>query len=112
MRKWKLIFAAMMLAAVFVLSGCGGGSSLVGRWERTYGTRLGPVLEFFSDGRVMEATQTGTFSGEWTAEGGRLLIDFGRSRVNSPFVFSYQVSGSRLILTDDNGRVIEFERSR
>ena len=58
-----IIMGIMLVATLMVFSGCGGGSSLVGRWEAThfkwiedgesyidYAEEGELILEFFSDG--------------------------------------------------------------
>ena len=74
MKKWKLMFATMMIAAVFVLSACGGSYNFVGRWENPEIPDWG--LEFFSDGTVlMHDGPRPPLTGQWFAEGGRVIIE-------------------------------------
>ena len=107
MKRWKLMFATMMMAAMFVLSACGGGSSLVGgRWVDVDPRFMGTVgFEFFSDGTVVGSWGAGRrISGQWTAEGGRLVFD--------GTVWSYNISGNTLTLESDGGSIRVFERER
>ena len=109
MKRWKLMFAVMMMVTVFVLSACGGGSSLVGRWEES---NFGDIeYEFFSDGTLLvHQGARRPWSGTWTAEGGTLVTDMG----GHVRVRYYSISGNTLTLesTIPGGPVERFQRIR
>jgi hypothetical protein len=104
--KRNLAFA-LVLALMFSLTACGGGSSaLVGKWslERVEPTRFYAIedMELLKDG-------TGIVDGigvRWKAENDHFYI------TNPSFTgsWSYKISGRTLTLTDDGGRSLTYKK--
>ena len=86
----------LLLGIIATLVGCGGGSSLVGRWELENGPQSSvKKIEFFSDG-------TGNMDGtkiEWKAEKGQVMV----SAFSQAQTESYKISGSTVTFRDDEG---------
>ena len=109
-RKWfevKIIAIFLMVVMIAILPGCGGSSSLVGKWflESTV-THL-PLsdklnkLELFKDGTGIGGDHDGIL---WKTEGKRFVImTLDRGSLAS-IAFDYSVSSSKLTLTIDDGR--------
>jgi len=99
-----IVAMVLLLGITAVITGCGGRSALIGRWEEE-GKPDGEFLEFFKDG-------TADLDGmpvEWEAKKGRLAFSFfGMSQV----IISYKISGSTLTLTDDDGLESRYIKSK
>ena len=93
-----IISILLLLGIIAVITGC-GRSALIGRWEEE-GKPDGEALEFFKDG-------TADLDGmpvEWQAKKGRLTVSaFGMSQI-----INYEISGSTLTLSDDDGLETKF----
>jgi len=97
-KKIGLGILVMVLVLGVMVVGCGGASSLAGKWVPEDGGKapsgLPDKLELFKDG-----TGVGdNMSISWKVEKGRLIVTsslFG-------FTYDYQLSGKKLILTDDD----------
>lgn len=101
MKKWKLVFTVVVMAATFLLAACGGGSSaedLVGRW--TLSTNRQISFDFRADGSVVHTnvlfgqTQISTVNGTWSVDNGVLTIDLGDHMHSGEYRFS--VNGDSL----------------
>jgi len=94
-----IITMLLLLGIIAAITGCGGRSALIGRWEEE-GKPDGETLEFFKDG-------TADLDGmpvEWQAKKGRLTVSaFGMSQI-----INYEISGSTLTLSDDDGLETKF----
>jgi len=95
-----IVAMLLLLGIIAAITGCGGRSALIGRWEEE-GKPDGETLEFFKDG-------TADLDGmpvEWEVKKGRLTFSFfGMAQV----IISYKISGSTLTLTDDDGLESKF----
>jgi hypothetical protein len=98
-----VITMLFLLGIIAAISGCGGRSALIGRWEEiNEGPYTAAVLEFFPDGNV-------DFDGltvEWKVEKGRLALSF----IDMTQTVNYSISGSTLTLTDDDGLEMKFKK--
>ena len=94
------IIAMLLLAGITAaITGCGGKSALIGRWEEE-GMPNGEALEFFKDG-------TANLDGmpvEWEAKKGKLIFSF----FGMTQTVNYKISGSTLTLIDDDGLEMKF----
>ena len=105
--KSKLVLGIGILL-IFGLVGCGGASSLVGKWVPEAGQRI--PSSFIE--RRMELTKDGTGIGDglsftWKAENGRLTFNLS---IGQGYAYNYKISGSTLTLTDDNGTSIKYKK--
>jgi len=98
-KLWLGILVMILVLGVSVV-GCGGASSLVGRWVPEHGEKapsgLPDNLELFKDG-------TGVCEGmsiSWKVENGRFILT--SSLIGG--AWNYKMSDKKLILTDDRGR--------
>jgi len=97
---------ALVLALMFSLTACGGGSSaLVGKWSLEPGQQtlryVFEDMEIFKDG-------TGIIDGigvRWKAENGRFYV-------TNPFIASldYKISWRTLTLTENGGRSLTYKK--
>ena len=96
-----IISTLLLLGIIAAITGCGGRSALIGRWEEE-GKSDGETLEFFKDG-------TADLDGlpvEWIAKKGRLTVSaFGMTQT-----INYKISGSTLTLSDDDGLETKFTK--
>jgi hypothetical protein len=94
-----IIAMLLLLGIIAAITGCGGRSALIGRWEEE-GMPDGETLEFFKDG-------TADLDGmpvEWNVKKGKLTVSaFGMSQT-----INYEISGSTLTLSDDDGLETKF----
>ena len=89
-----IVAMLLLLGIIAAITGCGGRSALIGRWEEE-GKPDGETLEFFKDG-------TADLDGmpvEWEVKKGKLIFSF-LGMVQS---VNYKISGSTLTLFDDDG---------
>ena len=98
MKKFRLITAILLIAALF--TACGSKSALAGRWEAVdYGIQggwAGPhlsELEFFSDGTY--ASSSDNYAGNYTIEGNRMKLS---GILAETLVVSFEVTGNTLTL--------------
>ena len=94
------VFVAMLLllGITAAITGC-GKSALIGKWEEE-GKPDGETLEFFKDGTV-------DFDGltvKWKVKKGRLMLSF----LDMTQIINYEISGSTLTLSDDDGLETKF----
>jgi hypothetical protein len=94
----RKITGLLCLTVLALLVSCGGGkSALVGRWLLVEG-RAFDSAEFLTDG-------TGIVDGNevsWKVEKNRLFV----SQSQQVLSFDYQLAGSKLTLTDENGDLL------
>jgi len=109
----RLLIVLVMMSIVAALTGCGGKSPLVGRWESPAGQYGSFTMEFFSNGSVrlsppevaMREGATPT-NATWTTDGNRLSISVG----DSSTVATFKISGSTLTITDEGGEVTTYKK--
>jgi len=93
-----IISMLLLVGIIAAITGC-GRSALIGKWEEE-GKPDGEALEFFKDG-------TADLDGmpvEWNVKKGRLTVSaFGMSQT-----INYEISGSTLTLSDDDGLETKF----
>jgi len=104
--KTKLIL--LLVAMIMPIAGWGWGgetSSLTGQWESSEASSaprgFPDKIELLKDG-------TGLGGGQglkWSAENGRLIFRFDSGQ---GVAYAYQISGSTLILTDDDGKSVRY----
>jgi len=103
-------FGILVLVLVFgmIVVGCGGASSLVGRWVPEHGgeapSGLPDNLELFKDG-------TGVCEGmsiSWKVENGRFILT--SSLIGN--AWNYKMSDNKLTLTDDKGKSITYTKQK
>jgi len=102
----KKVFASILIVALVVMlvGACSSDDPLVGRWEFSSGDGIyffweSELVEFETDGTVF-SSEDGD-SGKWSASGNNKLTveaDYGRD-----YEFTYQLSGDRLTITDEDG---------
>jgi len=104
-----VVAAIVVVLWLFVFS---SGSDLVGEWEYSSGTWVyffgySDYIEFFSDGRVIEYDYGE--AGRWSTSGSQLTIvgDYSGTEV-----FTYNISGNTLNITDRDGDTIVYRRTR
>lgn len=98
----SITLCLLAVVSVVAFAQSGGQSALVGKWIPESGgkapTGLPDDLELFKDGTgIMEG-----FSISWKVENKRFVISLLSS--SRATVYNYEISGSKLILTHDNGR--------
>jgi|TergutMp193P3_1026864.scaffolds.fasta_scaffold209412_1 hypothetical protein len=94
-----IVAMLLLLGIIAAITGCGGRSALIGRWEEE-GKPDGETLEFFKDGTV-------DFDGltvKWKVKKGRLMLSF----LDMTQIINYEISGSTLTLSDDDGLETKF----
>ena len=90
----------MLFGLAFVLTGCGGGNNLVGRWEGDCELMEGVTLIFLEDGTGIDLYHNSDPSDfTWHTEGNLLTIEFARRTA----IRNFRISGSRLTLSDPDG---------
>jgi hypothetical protein len=102
----NVLILCLFCLALFLVSGCGGGSSaLVGRWEleKSDGPSVNS-LDFFKDG----TGAADNISLTWTTDGNRLKI----TRFGHVDIEDYKISGSTLTLTTNSGRKSTFKKKK
>ena len=115
-KKFWLGMLVMVLAFGMTVIGCesknssGGSSALVGKWVPEDGQR---VPSDFIEKRV-ELLKDGTGIGDgysltWTVEKSRIVFKLDRGY---GFAYDYQVSGSALILTNDDGKSVRYKKEQ
>ncbi|MDR2182446.1 MAG: hypothetical protein LBN92_07195, partial [Treponema sp.] len=94
------VLLACLTVPVLFLASCGGGkSALVGRWLLVEGSGFDDA-EFLTDG-------TGIVDGievNWKVEKNRMYVTHPQRAVS----FDYQLTGSKLALTDDDGDILVY----
>jgi hypothetical protein len=99
----------VVLALGLVLAGCGGRSALIGRWVPEPGQRV--PSSFIEDRLELSNDGTGigdNYSLRWMTEGyGRLTC---RLDIGQAFSYKYKVSGSSLVLTNDDGESVRYKK--
>ena len=98
-----IVAMLLLLGIIAVITGCGGRSALLGRWEEIKEEASSvEILEFFPDGTVDLAGLTV----DWKVEKGRLMVSaFGITQT-----VNYSISGSTLTLTDDDGTETKYKK--
>jgi len=103
--KKKVIASILIAALVVILAGaCSSTDPLVGNWgfssgDGTYFFWESDLVEFKADGTTF-SSEDGD-SGKWSTSGNnqlRVEADYGRV-----YEFTYQISGDRLTITDEDG---------
>ena len=75
---YGVLFATVLLLALVMMAGCGGGSdSLVGTWERMgpSATTYNMSMELFSNGNFVKRWNTEQWSGTWEVSDGTLFMN-------------------------------------
>ena len=98
-----VITILLLVGIIAAITGCGERSALLGRWEEiNEGPYTAAILEFFPDGNV-------DFDGltvEWKVKKGRLMLSF----LDITQTVNYEISGSTLTLSDDDGMETKFKK--
>ena len=90
--KGMMGLLAVLLAAVFVLSACGGRDNIVGQWEDRV---TGWDFEFHRDGTLSRTIRGGYLAEfNWEITGNTLFVTFG----NSTSTWEFDVQGDTLFL--------------
>ena len=110
MKNKKICLGILVMVLVFEMAivGCGGASSLAGKWVPEEGQ--GRISSDFPE-RSMELLSDGTsltdgMSWSWKAEKGRIYF----TGTWGAYAYDYKVSGSTLILTSDDGRSVTYKK--
>jgi len=111
MKKRVLVSVLLVVFIAGFAGACGGTDPLIGKWEFSSGDGIyyfweSELVEFRTDGTVFSSEDED--SGKWSKSGSdKLTVEDDRGRV---FDFTYQLSGDRLTITDeDNDRGV-FQR--
>jgi len=91
----------LLLGIVAAITGCGGKSALIGRWEEE-GKPNGETIEFFRDGTV----DLDGLTVEWKVKKGQLAFSF----IGITQTVNYSISGSTLTLADDDGTETKYKK--
>jgi len=98
-----IVTILLLLGIIAAITGCGGRSALIGRWEEiNEGPYAAAILEFFSDGNV-------DFDGltvEWKVKKGRLMLSF----FDNTQTVNYKITDSTLTLFFDDGMESKFKK--
>jgi hypothetical protein len=103
-QRLRLLRVPASAVLLFVMLGCGGNSSIVGKWQMS-GAENQTVWEFFSNGSVL----TGEVRGRYK------FGDQGRIKIETPFattVYLVTLSSDQLVLQELGGSKLEFTRVR
>jgi len=100
MVKGKAVFTVvtmlLLLGIMAAITGCGGRSALIGRWEEIKGgASVVETIEFFRDGTV----DLDGLTVEWKIEKGKIAFSF----LGITQTVNYSISGSTLTISDDDG---------
>jgi uncharacterized protein (TIGR02145 family) len=104
--SFSVLTASLALATALTFFACDGKSSLVGRWVLVEGPTYGnpEEMELLSDGTGITDNNGGA---TWKVENGRFYLNPSKGRYNAA-AWNYEVSGSKLTLTKDDGTVLEY----
>lgn len=98
------LLAVVSAVLLFVMTGCGSSSSIVGKWALS-GTQNQIVWEFLSNGSVLVGDLHGRYK----------FGDHDRIKIETPIsttVYGMNLSGDQLMLQDSAGSKLEFTRVR
>ena len=110
MKNKKILFGIVaVVAIIFTLTACGGSSALVGRWLPDEGQRIPSSfpernMELLKDGKGL----IDGYEFSWRTEGGRFYI----TNPLMAYAYNYKISGSKLTLTDDQGKSITYTKQK
>lgn len=104
MKKNILIFI-VILTTISILTACGSpASKLIGQWERD-GDYAVTKLEFFDDGTY--TSDHSNYNGNYTINDNRLKIT---GILVEPETFDFEIKNNTLVLYNEKGSTMEFER--
>ncbi len=103
-----LCLGLLFISSILILSACGSGDSIVGRWNFEEANWDYDWVEFFEDG---------SYADSWGNPRSYTLPSDGRVQIRSAldgytFVWDYKIDGDRIEITDDDGEVVVGSRVR